>query len=41
VIDVSAWWGQYESIYVLLAVVAFLLAARGHSLWAAAALAVA
>ncbi len=41
VIDVSAWWGQYESIYVLFGVVAFLLAVRGHSLLAAAALAVA
>jgi hypothetical protein len=41
VIDVSAWWGQYESIYVLGGVVAFVLAVRGHSLWAAAALAVA
>ena len=41
VIDVSAWWGQYESIFVLLGVVAFVLAVRGHSLWAAAALALA
>jgi len=41
VIDVSAWWGQYESIYVLGGVVAYVLAVRGHSLWAAAALAVA
>lgn len=41
VIDVSAWWGQYESIYVLGGAVAFVLAVRGHSLWAAAALAVA
>jgi hypothetical protein len=41
VIDVSAWWGQYESIYVLGGVVAFVLAARGHSLWAAAVLGVA
>jgi Gpi18-like mannosyltransferase len=38
VIDVSAWWGQYESIYVVFGVIAFLLAVRGHSLWAAAAL---
>jgi dolichyl-phosphate-mannose-protein mannosyltransferase len=41
VIDVSAWWGQYESIYALFGVLAFVLAARGHSLWAAAALAAA
>jgi hypothetical protein len=41
VIDVSAWWGQYESIYVLGGVVAYVLAVRGHSLWAAAALAIA
>jgi Gpi18-like mannosyltransferase len=41
VIDVSAWWGQYESIYVLGGLVAYLLAIRGHPLPAAAALAVA
>jgi Gpi18-like mannosyltransferase len=41
VVDVSAWWGQYESIYVLGGAVAYVLAVRGHSLWAAAALAVA
>jgi hypothetical protein len=41
VIDVSAWWGQYESIYVLFGAVAFVLAVRGHSLWAAVALGVA
>jgi hypothetical protein len=41
VIDVSAWWGQYESIYVLFGLIAFLLAVRGHSLPAAALLAVA
>ena len=41
VIDVSAWWGQYESIYVLGGVAAFVLAVRGHSLWAAAVLGVA
>ncbi len=41
VIDVSAWWGQYESIYGLFGALAFVLAVRGHSLWAAAALAVA
>jgi Gpi18-like mannosyltransferase len=38
---VSAWWGQYESIFVLGGLVAFLLAVRGHPLLAAAALAVA
>jgi Gpi18-like mannosyltransferase len=37
---VSAWWGQYESIFVLGGLVAFLLAVRGHTLLAAAALAV-
>jgi hypothetical protein len=36
VIYVSAWWGQYESVYVLLGVIAFVLATRGHNLWAAA-----
>jgi Gpi18-like mannosyltransferase len=41
VIDVSAWWGQYESIYVLFGVIAFVLAVRGHSSWAAVALGVA
>jgi dolichyl-phosphate-mannose-protein mannosyltransferase len=41
VIDVSAWWGQYESIYVLVGAIAFVLAVRGHSLFAAVALAVA
>ena len=41
VVDVSAWWGQYESIYVLGGAVAYVLAVRGHSLWAAAALGVA
>ena len=41
VIDVSAWWGQYESIYVLFGLIAFLLAVRGHSMPAAAVLAVA
>jgi len=41
VIDVSAWWGQYESIYVLFGVLAFVLAVRGHSALAAAAVAVA
>jgi dolichyl-phosphate-mannose-protein mannosyltransferase len=41
VIDVSAWWGQYESIYAMFGLIAFLLAVRGHSLPAAAVLAVA
>jgi len=41
VIDVSAWWGQYESIYVLFGLVAYLLAVRGYSLPAAAVLAAA
>jgi len=40
-IYVSAWWGQYESIYVLSGLIAFMLAVRGHSLTAAAVLAVA
>jgi hypothetical protein len=38
-IDVSALWGQYESIFVAFAVVAAVLAMRGHTLWAAVALA--
>ena len=41
VFDVSAWWGQYESIYVLFGLIAFLLAVRGRSLPAAAVLALA
>jgi hypothetical protein len=41
VLDVSAWWGQYESIYVLAALVAWLLAVRNHPGLAAVALAVA
>ncbi len=41
VIYVSAWWGQYESIYVLAALVAWLLAVRNRPNWAAVALAVA
>jgi Gpi18-like mannosyltransferase len=40
-IDVSAWWGQYESIYVLFGLIAYMLAVRGHSLPAAAVLALA
>jgi len=41
VVDVSAWWGQYESVYVVFGVIAFVLTVRGHSSWAAAALALA
>jgi hypothetical protein len=40
-IDVSSWWGQYESIYVLFGLIAYMLAVRGHSLPAAAVLAIA
>jgi hypothetical protein len=40
-IDLSAWWGQYESIYVLSGLIAFMLAVRGHPLPAAAMLGVA
>jgi Gpi18-like mannosyltransferase len=39
VIDVSAWWGQYESIYLLSALAAALLAINGRNGWAAAAIA--
>ena len=38
---VSAWWGQYESIYVLMALLAVLLAISGRDGFAAAALALA
>jgi Gpi18-like mannosyltransferase len=41
VIDVSAWWGQYESIYVLGALIAFILATGGRPALAAVALGVA
>jgi Gpi18-like mannosyltransferase len=41
VIDVSAWWGQYESIYMLPALAAAILAIKGRNAWAAAAIAVA
>jgi Gpi18-like mannosyltransferase len=41
VIDVSAWWGQYESLYVLAALVAYLLAVGDRPAWAAMAMAVA
>ena len=40
VIDVSAWWGQYESIYLLAALAAAILAINGRNGWAAAAIAV-
>jgi len=40
VIDVSAWWGQYESIYLLSALAAVVLALNGHNGFAAAAIAV-
>jgi Gpi18-like mannosyltransferase len=39
VIDVSAWWGQYESIYLLTAVAAVVAAVNGRNGWAAAAIA--
>jgi hypothetical protein len=41
VIDISAWWGQYESIYVLGGLVAYLLAIGGRPGLAAVALGVA
>ncbi len=40
VIDVSAWWGQYESIYLLAALAATIFAINGRNGWAAAAIAV-
>ena len=40
VIDVSAWWGQYESVYLLPALVAVVLAINGRNAWAAAAIAI-
>ena len=40
VVDISAWWGQYESVYLLSALAAVILATRGHNSWAAALLAV-
>ena len=40
VIDVSAWWGQYESIYLLFALAAVLFALEGRNGLAAAAIAV-
>ena len=41
VVDVSAWWGQYESIYVLAGLVAYLLAVGGRPGLAAVGLAIA
>ena len=41
VIDVSAWWGQYESIYLLWALAAVVFAINGRDPLAAAALALA
>ena len=41
VLDISAWWGQYESIYVLFGLVAFIFAVRGQPTLAAVLLAVA
>ena len=41
VIDVSAWWGQYESVYTLTALAAAILAVNGRGGWAVAALTVA
>lgn len=40
VIDVSAWWGQYEPVYLLPALAAAILAIEGRNGWAAAALAI-
>ena len=39
VIDVSAWWGQYESIYLLFALAAVVFAINGRNGFAAATLA--
>ena len=41
VIDVSAWWGQYESIYLLTALAALVFALNGRNGLAAGALALA
>jgi hypothetical protein len=40
VIDISAWWGQYESVYMLSALAATVLAISGRPRWAAAAIAI-
>jgi Gpi18-like mannosyltransferase len=39
ILDISAWWGQYESIYVLFGLLAFVLAVRDRPNLAAVALA--
>ena len=39
VIDISAWWGQYEPLYVLPALAGFLLVTHGRPGWAAVRLA--
>jgi Gpi18-like mannosyltransferase len=39
ILDISTWWGQYESIYVLFGLLAFVLAARDRPNLAAVALA--
>jgi hypothetical protein len=41
IVDVSAWWGQYESIFVLAGLVAYLFARADHPVPASIALAVA
>jgi hypothetical protein len=41
VIDISAWWGQYESVYLLSALAAVVFAVNGRNGLAAAALALA
>jgi hypothetical protein len=41
VVDVSAWWGQYESIYVLFGLAALVFALNGHNGPAAVAVALA
>src|SRR2546426_820013 len=39
VFDISAWWGQYESIYLLCALAATVFAINGRNGWAAALIA--
>jgi Gpi18-like mannosyltransferase len=41
VIDISAWWGQYESVYMLPALAAAILAMNGRTRWSAVAITVA
>ncbi|MFL5680497.1 MAG: hypothetical protein ACJ77B_07845 [Chloroflexota bacterium] len=41
VIDVGAWWGQYDAVYALFALVAYLLAVGGRPGWGAVAIALA